>query len=32
VNRRWQLRGLAGLPLAVAAGDGKELAGCVARL
>jgi len=31
VNRRWQLRELTGLPLAAAAGDGKELAGCVAR-
>jgi len=32
VNRRWHLRELTGLPLAAAAGDGKELAGYVARL
>jgi hypothetical protein len=31
-DRHWQLRELTGLPLAAAAGDGKELAGCMARL
>ena len=31
-DRHWELRELTGLPLAAAAGDDEELAGCVAKL